>query len=97
MQKRKELRLPEYDYSQNGYYFVTICTKDRRNILWDMTTGVVKDGAAIQSKRVKKAGTALWQKSFYDHVIRSEADYIIVWQYIEDNPLKWELDKYYSD
>jgi len=27
---RKKNRLPEYDYSQNGYYFVTICTKDKR-------------------------------------------------------------------
>lgn len=24
--KRKQIRLKEYDYSQNGYYFVTICT-----------------------------------------------------------------------
>ena len=28
--KRKHLRLKEYDYSQNGAYFITICTKDRR-------------------------------------------------------------------
>jgi REP element-mobilizing transposase RayT len=29
MNNRKPTRLHEYDYSQNGYYFVTICTKDR--------------------------------------------------------------------
>jgi hypothetical protein len=28
MQKRKILRLQNYDYSNQGYYFVTICTKD---------------------------------------------------------------------
>ena len=27
---RRHNRMPRYDYSQNGYYFVTICTKDRR-------------------------------------------------------------------
>ena len=27
--KRKNIRLPGYDYSQNGAYFVTICTKDK--------------------------------------------------------------------
>ena len=27
----KQYRLPEFDYSQNGYYFVTICNKDRQN------------------------------------------------------------------
>ena len=31
--KRKHPRLKEYDYSQNGSYFATICVKDRRTIL----------------------------------------------------------------
>lgn len=30
---RKNIRLREYDYAQNGYYFITICTKDRECIL----------------------------------------------------------------
>lgn len=30
LSKRKQIRLPGYDYSQNGYYFVTICTQDRK-------------------------------------------------------------------
>ncbi len=30
---RKNFRLPGYDYSGAGYYFVTICTKDRRPVL----------------------------------------------------------------
>lgn len=32
-QFHSRLRLPAYDYSQQGAYFVTICTKDRRKIL----------------------------------------------------------------
>ena len=28
-EKRKRLRIENYDYSQNGLYFVTICTKNR--------------------------------------------------------------------
>ena len=32
--QRKRLRLESYDYSQPGYYFITICTKERhQNIL----------------------------------------------------------------
>ena len=31
--KRKNLRLNEYDYSQNGAYFVTICTKNQARLL----------------------------------------------------------------
>ena len=32
--KRKENRLPEYDYSQPGCYFVTVCTANREPIFW---------------------------------------------------------------
>lgn len=31
--QRKHIRLKEYDYSQSGIYFITICTKERRHIL----------------------------------------------------------------
>lgn len=35
--RRKRIRLPGYDYSQNGCYFITIGTKDRKPILCDVT------------------------------------------------------------
>ena len=41
----------------------------------------------------KKAGFSVWQKGFYDHVIRSEQDYLDIWNYIEGNPSKWSEDK----
>ena len=37
--KRKPIRLPDYDYSTPGAYFVTICTKDRKCILSNLTVG----------------------------------------------------------
>ena len=38
----------------------------------------------------------LFQSSFYDHVIRGQADYDEIAEYIVNNPKKWELDKLYS-
>jgi len=38
----------------------------------------------------------LWQRSFYDHIIRNEEDYLRIWQYIDKNPAKWAEDEYYS-
>ena len=32
---RKDIRLDDYDYSRNGAYFVTICTKNKMCIFWD--------------------------------------------------------------
>ena len=43
----------------------------------------------------KKAGFPVWQKGFYDHVIRGDRDYRDVWNYIEGNPGKWKEDKLY--
>ena len=43
----------------------------------------------------KQAGFAVWQKGFYDHVIRNENDYQDIWNYIEGNPSKWTEDKLY--
>ncbi len=36
---RKPNRLPEYDYSQNGAYFVTICTGDKQNLFLERRRG----------------------------------------------------------
>jgi REP element-mobilizing transposase RayT len=34
-----------------------------------------------------------WQKSFYDHVIRDERELRQIREYIQNNPLKWDLDR----
>ena len=40
--------------------------------------------------------TTLWQRSYYDHIIRSEAEYLQIWQYIDENPAHWAEDEYYT-
>ena len=152
--KRKNTRLKGYDYSQNGAYFITICTQDRRhlfseivgancvrqaltdigriveneiNILSNTYDDVVVEKYVIMPNHIhmiilisaeswrtqfaptvsriikqfkgsitKQIGYTIWQKSFHDHVIRNETDYQKIWQYINENPQKWENDKYYS-
>jgi len=32
---RKRTRLKDYDYSQSGHYFITICTNERKELFWD--------------------------------------------------------------
>ena len=44
----------------------------------------------------KSIGKSIWQRSYYDHVIRDETDYMIKWKYINENPAKWADDKYYA-
>ncbi len=39
---------------------------------------------------------SIWQRSFHDHIIRNENDYIKIWEYIENNPIKWESDCFFE-
>lgn len=34
-------------------------------------------------------GTRIWQRSYYDHVIRGDEDYWNIRKYIEENPSRW--------
>lgn len=35
----------------------------------------------------------LWQRGYYEHVIRNEADLARIREYIANNPLQWSLDR----
>jgi REP element-mobilizing transposase RayT len=35
----------------------------------------------------------LWQRNFYEHVIRNENELFKIQEYIKSNPLMWEKDK----
>ena len=141
---RKHLRLPDYDYSLAGAYFLTLCVKDRKPIFWDgrgelrspenlssigrvveeelkrldgiyegarldkycimpdhihlilfledgrtqfapTVSRIVKQFKGVVTKRL---GFSPWQRSYYDHVIRNEQDYLETWTYIDNNPSK---------
>ncbi len=42
-------------------------------------------------------GLTVWQRSYYDHIIRNRADYEKIWNYIDGNPRKWMDDCYYLE
>ena len=37
-------------------------------------------------------GRDIFQRTYFDRVIRDERDYEMIWEYIETNPAKWEND-----
>ena len=158
---RKPTRLKEYNYSSDGTYFITICSKDRKPIFSRVVGDGVLDipkiilseyGAVIDSqinlidnhyeylnidnyvvmpnhihilisvynngmsrtlsptndiiptyvstlKRFvnKEVGENIFQRSYNDHIIRNERDYLEHYTYIENNPIKWEYDELYCD
>ena len=179
---RKSIRLKNYDYSSNGYYFVTICTQNREKLFGEIVgatlcgrpnnpdklivkwllelenkfkgvkideyivmpnhihfiikrtgdhtgstgdhtgstgdhTGSTGDHtgspllrdiigwfktmttneyiAGVKDVRFMPFKGRLWQRNYYEHIIRNYDDYINIADYIQNNPLKWEEDKLY--
>ena len=41
-------------------------------------------------------GEKIFQRSYHDHVIRNEQDYLRIWQYIDTNPACWRNDCFYT-
>lgn len=168
---RKPNRLPEYDYSQNGAYFVTICTAGKKPLFWDPVGAATSRpepgvGAATSRPEImddnmilrpplseygriaeqgivnipryyptvtvekycimpnhihlillfshgggrltdaptlsrvvgqmkrwvsKQIGEGIWQKSYFDRVIRNDGEFVRIWGYIHENPQKYLL------
>ena len=44
-----------------------------------------------------EAGPGIFQRSFYDHVVRHETEYREICTYIQTNPAQWAFDKFYIE
>jgi REP element-mobilizing transposase RayT len=160
--RRKSLRLKDYDYSQQGLYFVTICSQNRESLFGDIIDGkmILNEYGKIVDEFWNKVpehfanvnvdlfvimpnhvhaiieitnqsrgcrgegkgevtspllgkiiayykyettklinqlrdttGLKIWQRNYYEHIIRNDKELSSIREYIKDNPLKWKLDK----
>ena len=44
-----------------------------------------------------ETGCCVFQRSFYDHIVRSEAEYREIHEYILTNPARWAMDTFYTE
>lgn len=59
--------------------------------------GWLKYHATKEINEIRNAlGEKVFQRSFYDHIVRNYEDFCEIYEYIENNPCKWEQDKLYS-
>ena len=162
--KRKSTRLKNYDYSSVGTYFITICTKDKKQLLSKIIVGdgdlfrpkshltkygiiadkyinqlndfydyISVDKYVIMPNHIhlllsitnsengtsrtpsptnsvvakfvstfkrfcnKEYGKDIWQRMSNDHIIRGEDDYKNIWEYIDTNIIRWQMDCFYTN
>lgn len=75
--KRKHPRLKNYDYSQNGCYFVTVCVKDKKQILGRVNVG--RDALIPPTTELSEIGKTAEK---YIHNINSVYDNVTVENYV---------------
>jgi hypothetical protein len=39
----------------------------------------------------------IWQRNYYEHIIRNETEYARIAEYINNNPILWEKDRFYRE
>lgn len=174
--QRKQIRLRYYNYASEGMYFITICTKNRLEILGNIKSngrnrnckmpvgaddpvrphkennkekinltpiGIIVDNCwkeiikiyddvetdeyvimpnhihgiinltggqsrpplqkiiqgfkSVTTRECFKYGyKQIWQRNYYEHIIRNEKEYYKIVEYIRNNPLRWEDDTYFN-
>ena len=77
-------------------------SKNRRGEVTSPTLGKIVAYFKYQSTKHinqhhNRPGTRIWQRNYYDHVIRDDIDLQRLRQYIQNNPMKWELDQLHPD
>ncbi len=155
--ERKQTRLKNYDYSSPGAYFITMCVKNKENLLGEIVgcgdfdtpqmilseygkilhkyivmmnqkyshikidkyiimpnhfhmilsitgyNGASQTAAPYNNESSKFVSLLkrycnreykknIWQRSFHNHIIRSDRDYDKIWEYIDTNIIRWDDD-----
>ena len=61
-------------------------------------SSVMRSYKSAVTKHANRLGFVFgWQTRFYDHIIRNDAEYQRINDYIESNPSKWENDKFFKN
>ena len=58
--------------------------------------GFMKSTSTRNARKIYP-GIELWQRNYYDHILRGDEDYHATWKYIAENPMKWAADDYYIE
>ena len=71
-------------------------TTTKRHGLTEIVRGLKNFSARKINQLRDTPGTAVWQRSFHDHIIRSEKSLNHLREYVENNPARWQTDTFYA-
>ncbi|UXN37669.1 hypothetical protein N8E87_04160 [Avibacterium paragallinarum] len=61
------------------------------------TLGAIIRGykGAVTSRLKEYLGENIWQRNYYEHIIRNEKSYLKIAEYISNNPITWKNDRFF--
>ena len=77
------------------HLLLTIARCENRGGMWASRPTTHTLVRSLKTMVTKTIGRTIWQASYYDHVIRTQQSYFEIWQYIEENPAKWQEDDFF--
>lgn len=83
-----------YIIMPNHIHLILTIDTNRRPMVAPTVATVIKQFKGAASK---EAGTSIWQKGYYDHIIRNENDFNETMKYITFNAQKLDEDKYFKN
>ncbi len=101
--KFENIRIDKYVIMPNHIHIIVMITERHAGrslhdvMRWFETRSTNEYIRYVKKGVLKPFNNKLFQKSFHDHIIRDEKDYQKIWEYIDLNPIKWELDCFYND
>lgn len=58
---------------------------------------IIRAYKSAVSKSIRKINSGfMWQRNFYEHIIRNQNDYERIAEYISNNPTQWQTDRFYT-
>lgn len=100
VQKRYEIIIDKYVIMPNHVHMLISIPKPK--IAEDTSIAITDVGCTLKSITTKLAnredktkGRKVWQRSFYDRIVRDEKEYLKIWEYIETNQLMWHEDRFF--
>jgi REP element-mobilizing transposase RayT len=92
-QKYEGISVDSYVIMPNHIHLIIVINDNkRRQIAAPTVSTIIGHMKRMVSLRL---GFSVWQRSFHDHIIRSEGEYLRIFRYIENNPANWGKDCFY--
>jgi REP element-mobilizing transposase RayT len=67
------------------------------NIIRYFKARTVSDWLKLIELNQLNALASIWQRNYYEHLIRNEAEYLKFINYVKANPLNWQRDSYHPN